>query len=127
MNAYITLGTKRYITPSGAWQPVVQKAATVRTTLAGAVDVTYTPAMLYTWEGIIEGPVTPKDSNYGSISDLRTILSTAGEIRFIDHNSVDLYVHAIGPFPEINVIGKWDAPANKTRIQVTLVKSRVYS
>jgi len=124
MNKYITLNSKKYRTPANAWQPVINKPSTIRYTLLGTVDATYAINEAMEWHGQIEGPVTPDDSGWGTISDLRTTLLTKGEIPFTDHYGNSYYVHAEGPFTEQSLSSAWDSPSNIMLVNVRLLKGR---
>lgn len=124
MNNYITLDGKKYKVPSKQWQPVTTKPNTVRMTLLGEVDVTFGGATITEWQGQIEGPVTPQDGSWGSISDLRATLAKRQEIAMIDHFGVACTVVCIGPFKEDSFMSAWDASSNHFNITARVIKVR---
>jgi hypothetical protein len=123
MNNYILLDGKKYVTPSKNWKPVYDKPATVKATLLGGIDVTYGPAVYNEWQGEIEGPVTPKDGTWGSISDLRATIAKTTTVSFTDHYGTGMNVHVLGPFQERSLAPKWDSASNCIFVQVRLIKA----
>ena len=125
MNNYITLDGKKYRTPSKYWTPVEDKPATVKMTLNGTVDVTYGPHTFFEWRGQIEGPVTPDDTNWGTIEDLRTTCAKTTSVKFRDHyypTHSEIDVHVLGPFQERSLSTMWDNASNRIYVTVRIVK-----
>jgi hypothetical protein len=122
MNSYITLDGKKYRTPAQAWVPIMEKPATERYVLSGAADVTYGPMAPMRWKGEIEGPVTPDDGAWGSITDLRTTVQKTVAVSFTDHYGTGYTVHILGPLFERSLSPMWDSASNKIYIMVELVK-----
>ena len=122
MNNYIVLDGLRFKTPGNNWQPVLNKPASARTTLNGELNVTYGASNMTSWQGTILGPVTPTDSNWGSIDDLRAILRKNESVLVRDHLNNLGVVHLMGPFSETSISNVWDCPRNEIR-----VSARIYS
>jgi hypothetical protein len=123
MNNYISLDGLKYYTPNKYWSPVEDKPATIRQTLLGATDVTYGPAVFCEWRGQIEGPVTPKDGTWGSITTLRTTIAKMVAVAFVDHYGTGMNVHALGPFQERSLSPRWDSASNSIYVTVRIVKA----
>jgi hypothetical protein len=122
MNNYITLDGKKYKTIHKQWTPGSDKPATVRRTLLGTLDVTYGPGTFPDWQGKIEGPVTPIDSSWGSIADLRLTIVKMTSLSMTDHYGVTSTVHVLGPFAEESRSPVWDAATNMIYVKVRIVK-----
>lgn len=119
MNNYITLDSKKYVTPQQGWIPRVIKPSTVRLTLLGAIDATYGPGNILEWQAEIEAAVSPA-SGYGSPSDLRTSLQKVVGLSFTDHFSTSHTVHVRG-FEETSMSPMWDGSSNVVIFNVTLM------
>jgi hypothetical protein len=121
MNNYITLDGKKYKVPSKQWLPVTTKPNTVRLTLLGEVDVTFGSCVIKEYQGQIEGPVTPQDASWGSITDLRDTLTKRQEITMIDHFEETFTVVCIGPFKEESFMSAWNAASNHFNITARII------
>ncbi len=124
MNNYITLDGKKYKCPAKQWMPITTKPGTVRYTLLGEVDVTFGSTAIKEWQGQIEGPITPTDNTWGSITDLRTTLAKTTELAMIDHYGTAITVVAVGPFKEDSFMAAWDSPSNHFNITARIIKVR---
>ncbi len=80
--------------------------------------------------GTALGPVAaPTSANtqaggttWGTIDDLRTVISRNLPVPFIDHYGNSCSVVVLGPFAERSLASKWDSPTNVIFLQVRLVK-----
>lgn len=125
MNRWITLDGKKYATPAQAWQPLIAKSAQVRYNLDGSTDVTYGPAVPFEWIGQIIGPVTPEDSSWGDIHELKASLGKQETLAFIDHYGDAYNVAIVGPIVAESKSPKWDAPTNEFLVATRLI--RIYA
>lgn len=121
VNDYITLDGKKYRVPSKTWEPSINKPETVRVTLSGALDLTYGPSVFKEWIGSIEAPVTPIDSSWGSVADVRTSLAKKSSVTFVDHYGTSYTVAVSGPFRERSISPKWDASTNVILFDVRII------
>ena|SRR5271157_2549424 len=122
MNNYITLDGKKYKTPGAVWSPTVTRPTTIRYTLLGPVDATFGAANLCDWVGDIEGPITPTDGTWGSITDLRASLAKLMAINLIDHYGISYTIVCQGGYKETSFMNVWDDPSNHINISVRLTK-----
>lgn len=121
MNNYITFDTLKYKAPHLKYAPLRNKPATERITLSGASDVTYGPSTILEWMGEILAPVTPEDTGWGDIDDLRVSLAKREPLALIDHYNVASTVYALGPHGEISFAPVWDAASNEFHVSVRFV------
>ena len=121
MNNYITFDTLKYMAPHLAYAPIRNKPATERLTLSGASDVTYGPGVTLEWVGEIIAPVTPEDTGWGDVDDLRYSLEKREPLALIDHYNVASVVYALGPHGEVSFVPMWDAASNEFRVTVRFV------
>lgn len=121
MNNYIILDGLQYMAPHGDFGQVRSKPSTERVTLSGRTDVTYGPAALVEWTGSLIAPVTPPDTGWGDIDDLRYTLEKRQGLAFTDHYGVSGVVYAVGPHGEISFAPVWDAASNEFYISVKLL------
>lgn len=121
MNDYITLDGKKYKTLFRSWRQTTPKASSERVLLSGALDVTYGHASYKLWTGEIEGPVTPIDGSWGSVTDLRATLAKVVGVSLTDHYGNTYTVHQIGPPQEDPFSPKWDGASNVIYFNVHLV------
>lgn len=121
MNTYITLGTKRYKTVAKSWRPEILKPTAVKHSLDGELLATFGPTNVLRWSGAVIGPVTPENSQYGSIEDLRTLLKTRQVVTFVDHYGSSYGAVVLGPFVEQSLQNVWDAPGNKIYVGIQVV------
>jgi len=104
-----------------AYAPIRSKPATERLTLSGASDVTYGAGVTLEWSGEIIAPVTPDDTGWGDIDDLRFSLEKRAALPLIDHYGVASTVYAMGPHGETAFHPVWDAGTNEFRVTVRFV------
>lgn len=123
MNNFITLDGKKYATNAANWKPVYGKPHTERRTLTGAVDITYGPATIFAWEGEINAPVIPRDTDWGAISDLRITMAKKEAVAMTDHNGDTYDIHCLGEHDERSLMNVWDSAGNVFYVKVRLVKS----
>jgi hypothetical protein len=123
MNDYLRLDTKRYKTKAENWKPVYGKPHTERRTLTGELDITYGPGTIFAWEGEIIAPVTPQDSAWGSIVNLRATLAKKQAVYLTDHLGVSYFVHCLGTHEERSLMNVWDSEFNVFYVSVRLVRS----
>jgi len=121
MNNYVSFDTLKYIAPHLAYAPMRNKPATERITLSGASDVTYGPGVILEWIGQLIAPVTPNDTGWGDIDDLRDSLEKREPLALIDHYGVASTVYAFGPHGETSFTPMWDAESNEFRVTVRFV------
>ena len=121
MNNYVTFDTLKYRAPHLAFAPIRGKPATERITLSGASDVTYGPGVTLEWTGQIIAPVTPDDTGWGDIDDLRYSLEKREALPFIDHYNVASTVYALGPHGETSFTPMWDGASNEFRVTIRFV------
>ncbi len=121
MNNYITFDTLKYKAPHLAYAPMRNKPATERLTLSGASDVTYGPGVILEWVGQLLAPVTPEDTGWGDIDDLRASLEKREALALIDHYNVASTVYALGPHDETSFTPVWDAASNEFRVTLRFV------
>lgn len=121
MNNYVTFDTLKYKAPHGAFSQMRNKPATERVTLSGKSDITFGPGTLTQWVGEILAPVTPEDTGWGDIDDLRASLEKRTALPFIDHYNTAVTVYAMGPHGETSKVPMWDAASNEFRITVRFV------
>lgn len=121
MNNYITFDTLKYKAPHLAYAPIRNKPATERLTLSGASDVTYGPGIVLAWIGDILAPVTPEDTGWGDIDDLRNSLDKREPLALIDHYNVAAIVYVMGPHTETSFVPVWDAASNEFRVSIRFV------
>lgn len=123
MNDYIELDGKKFATNAKTWRPVRSNPASERRTLAGALDITYGPGEIFSWEGEIHGPVTARDTGWGTIADLRATIVKKTAVTMRDHYGLVYNVYCLGDFSERSLMNAWDNPANVFYVFVRLVKS----
>ena len=121
MNNYITLDGLKYMAPHGDFGQMRGKPSTERVTLSGRTDVTYGPATLVEWSGSLIAPVTPPDTGWGDVDDLRYTLGKRQSLAFTNHYGVAGVVYAVGPHGEISFAPVWDAASNEFYITVKLL------
>jgi len=121
MNNYVTFDTLKYRAPHLAFGPIRSKPATERLTLSGASDVTYGPGVTLEWTGDLIAPVTPDDTGWGDIDDMRASLEKRTALPFIDHYNVASTVYAMGPHGETSFHPMWDAGTNEFRVSIRFV------
>jgi hypothetical protein len=121
MNTYILLDGLKYTAPHKAFAPVRSKPSTERITLSGRSDVTYGPASSLEWTGSITAPVTPRDTGWGDIDDLRYTLEKRQGLAFTDHYGNTGIVYAVGSHGETSFTPVWDAASNTFRVAVRLI------
>jgi hypothetical protein len=121
MNNYVTLDGKRYIAPHGGFFPMRNKPATERITLSGASDITFGSGTMLEWIGMLIAPVTPIDSNWGDIDDLRATLEKRQGLGFTDFYGVATTVYAMDKHAEESISPMWDAATNEIRFTVRLI------
>ena len=122
MNNYIVLDGLKYKTPGKSWNNITTKPGTVRYTLLGAIDGTFGAATLFDWDGEIEGPVTPQDGTWGTITTLRASLAKLSALSFTDHYGNSFTVICQGPFKERSLMNMWDSPSNTIFVQAHITK-----
>jgi len=121
MNAYVILDGKKYSAPHGSWAPVTERPVVVRRLLSGGTNVTFGPASLVRWQGMLNASVSPA-SGFGSVEDLRDTCTKLEAISFTDHyGSVHSVVidRSVG---ENSLTPGWDNASNKFQINLTLLK-----
>lgn len=121
MNNYIVLDGKKYATGATSWRPVNPKPHTERYTLLGALDLTYGAASPQAWEGDIHAPVTARDTDWGTITDLTTTLAKKTSVTFIDHDAVSNTAHCLGTHERKSFMNKWDDNENVFLVSVRIV------
>ena|GEM_PF-1884236 len=121
MNNYITLDSKKYMTKHKDWEPIYEKPGSVRLALSGSVDVTWGPAVITGWQGLIIGPVTAPGEGWGTIANLRTTVQKTAEVSFTDHYDNTDNVIIVGSLREDSKSSKWDSPSNEFTVEVELI------
>lgn len=121
MNNYIVLDGLKYMAPHKDFGPMRAKPSTERVTLSGRSDVTYGPAALLEWTGSLIAQVTPVDTGWGDIDDLRYTLEKRQGLAFTDHYGETGVVYAIGPHGETSFTPVWDAVSNEFRVTLRLL------
>jgi hypothetical protein len=121
MNNYVTFDTLKYAAPHGGFGPIRNKPTTERITLSGKSDITFGPGTLIEWTGEILAPVTPRDTGWGDIDDLRDSLEKRTYLPFIDHYNVATTVYALGAHAENSITPVWDGATNEFRVTVRFV------
>lgn len=120
MNNYITLDGKRYAAPYKEFGPLMNKPSTERVTLSGRSDVTYGPATLQEWIGILHAPVTPRAGEWGDIDDLRATLAKRYSVSYTDHYGTTMTAYILGPHPEQSMSPMWDGARNVFKVTVKI-------
>ena len=121
MNNYIILDGYKYATVANNWNPIKDKPSTVRYTLSGNLDITYSSASPVSWEGEIAGPVTARDVDWGTIDTLRASLAKKVALDYQDHYGDTYTVHSVAEEKQRSLMPVWDDPNNVIYIQVQLV------
>ena len=125
INEYISLDGKKYATLAKSWQPYTLKPNTVRFTLGGDLDITYSAATPVSWEGEIVADVTARGTGWGTIENLRTTLVKKTSVVLIDHYGNSYNVHPTADIIEKSVLPNWNDPSNSFHVNVVLVKESV--
>ena len=110
------------LTWTARWRRHWPTPRSVRVLQDGSLDATFANISILEWNGDVQAPVTPPDSNWGSISDLRTILATKGSVTFNDHYGnvyTTAYISQSGA--EKSASPMWDGASNEFRINVTIM------
>jgi len=121
MNNYITLDGNKYMTRHGDWEPIYDKPGAARLVLSGNIDVTWGPATISGWQGVIIGPVTSPGTGWGTIDNLRTSVRKTQAVSFTDHYSNTDDVIVLGSLREESKSPMWDSPSNEITVEVELV------
>lgn len=121
MNNYITLDTKKYMTKHKGWEPIYDKPGVVRLVLSGSIDVTWGPAVITGWRGLVIGPVTAPGAGWGTIANLRTTIQKTDVVGFTDHYGNSGNVIILGSLREDSKSSMWDSPSNEFTVEVELV------
>ena len=128
MNKYISFEIDgdwfQFRTLARDWIAIDSQPATVRPTLLGTSDVTFAPVALKEWRGSIEVPVTPDGTDWGGITEFRSLMALAASVQFKDHSGTQYTVAVVGnEFVWKSFKNVWDAASNKFHIPIRVVKT----